>query len=552
MNKRCYITTPIYYANGWPHIGTTYTTLIADVLARSKRLLWYQVKFAVGTDENWQKMKETAIEEGKDVMQYLNEIEILFRNARDKLDISYTDYIRTTHPTHHRFVQEILEDALKKWVVYQWEYEWMYCLWCEGFKKESDLIDHDGKHVCPDHLKEPKKIKEKNRFFKLKEFENFLNDFYKQNSDFVFPDFRYNEVRSFVDQWLEDFSISREGSDFWIPLPESFKDPESVVYIRFDALYNYLTVCLYPQDFTRNWQSVSWDSNDISFWNEWEIIHTLWKDISRFHAIFWPAMLHSSGYKQPWKEIIHWFFTVDGQKMSKSLGNKIDPLDLYAEYWRDALVYYLFSDIKIWNDGDFSKDRLTVAKENVLKKWWGNLVSRVGKLCKKYEISKVDITDLSILDTFDQDWTLLDSELRKVFLELRNNNYLAHEVIASYIQNNDYMWYLRDRFSIVQNCNWYMQIKEPWVKIKDKDTKQEAINDLQLMLWLVKNLALISSPFLVEWFSRIQDIIQVQHIDRTTFQTFENEAECEVISKKFKTLFELKEFEVAFGEGYVY
>ena len=359
MTKRCYITTPIYYANGEPHIGTAYTSLIADILARTKRMLGYQVKFATWTDENGQKMKQTAIEHNQEVMEFLDGIAKIHQDTRDAMNISYTDFIRTTHPTHHAFVTNILEDALSKWHVYQGEYEWLYCVGCEGFKKSSDLIEHQWKKVCPDHLKEPDSIKEKNRFFKLKEFQESLEEFYKHHPDFSIPGFRYNEIKSFVDQGLEDFSISREGSDFGIPLPDNFQDPWSVVYIRFDALYNYLTVCQYPQDFTKNWQSVSWEENDMVFrHNEAhpemsEVIHTLGKDISRFHAIYRPAMLMSSEYKIPNTEIINWFFTVDGQKMSKSLGNKIDPLDLVNEHGRDALVYYLFSDIKIGNDGDF-------------------------------------------------------------------------------------------------------------------------------------------------------------------------------------------------------
>ncbi len=548
MIKRVYVTTPIYYANGAPHIGTAYTSLIADVFARSKRLLGYQVKFCTWTDENGQKMKKTASEQGKEVMIYLDEIASLHQSTRDSLQISYTDFIRTTHPTHHAFTKKILEDALLKWHVYQWEYEGLYCLGCESFKKDWDLVEHEWKRVCPEHLKVPDTIKEKNRFFKLSEFQSELEEFYKNNLGFSLPKHRYNEITSFAKQGLEDFSISREWSDFWIPLPEGFNDPDSVVYIRFDALYNYLTTCLYSKDFTKNWQSVSWEKDDMIFW-ESEVVHIIWKDISRFHGIYRPAMLMSSKYKLPDKEIINGFFTVDGQKMSKSLWNKIDPLELLEEHGRDALVYYLFSDIKIWNDGDFSRERFEVAQENVLKKWWWNLVSRVGKLCSKYEIVAIDIKNLeSRIEVLWKMWWLQDNKLRWLFT-IFDRSIIDRSIIDISISEADYMTYLRDRFQIVQTGNQFLQQSEPWIHIKNPETEQKARQDLQLSVRMIKQLWLLSSPFLVDWFKRLQDIIQIKDDNWKTFQTWDNE---EWLGDKFEKLLAMKEFEVEIGEGYVY
>jgi len=235
MQKKCYITTPIYYANGAPHIGTAYTSLIADIYARIKRTSWYMVKFATGTDENGQKMKQAATNEWKEVMEYLDDIAQSHLKTRDALQISYTDFIRTTHPTHQKHVQEILEEAHSTWDIYQWEYTWMYCLWCEWFKKDTDLIDHEWEKVCPDHLKKPESIQEKNRFFALSKYQEKLETFYKKNPDYVLPSHRYNEIKAFVENGLEDFSISREGSDFGIPMPKIYKWGESMVYIWFDA-----------------------------------------------------------------------------------------------------------------------------------------------------------------------------------------------------------------------------------------------------------------------------------------------------------------------------
>lgn len=566
MTKRSYVTTPIYYANGAPHIGTAYTSLIADIFARTKRILWYQVKFTTGTDENGQKMIEAAQQEWKEVIDYLDGIASQQQATRDSLHISYTDFIRTTHPTHHKFVKEVLHEVFDKWHIYQWEYEWLYCVWCEWFKKNSDLIDHEDRKVCPDHLKEPEKIKEKNWFFKLSDFQDSLETFYVNHPEFVVPSKRYNEILSFVQQWLEDFSISREGNDFRISLPENFEDPNSVVYIRFDALYNYLTVCLHPHDFTQNWQSVSWEKDDMVFRNNIahpemsEVTHVIGKDISRFHGIFRPAMLMASGHKMPDREIVNWFFTVDGQKMSKSLGNKIDPLELVQEHGRDALVYYLFSDIKIGNDGDFSRERFGSTKENVLLKWWGNLVSRVVKLCGKYEIKtgNIDSHAIKIIEkilvsngesqSLNGMWKILYSTFdQRWFKWLPRWEYM--DKLQYYIDDADYMSYFRDWFAMVQLGNQYMQQQEPRTKIKDPATEQEAREDLQTALWLIKNLALLSSPFLIEWFTRVQEIIQIQNDDWKNFQTSENE---EWLGEKFQRLLEMKEFEVEFGEGYVY
>ena len=207
--------------------------------------------------------------------------------------------------------------------------------------------------MCPDHLLEPDHIVENNWFFKLTAYQKRLEDFYISKPDFAVPKFRCNEITSFIQQGLEDFSISREGSDFGVQLPF---DEDSVTYIWFDALYNYLTLC---------------QGKDMSFWKEGEVLHVIGKDISRFHAIFWPAMLHSSDNLpnlETRQELVHGYFTVDGQKMSKTIGNVNDPVALVQEYGRDALVYYLFSDIKIGNDGDFSTERFLAIKENVLKK----------------------------------------------------------------------------------------------------------------------------------------------------------------------------------------
>ena len=371
--KYFYITTPIYYANAKIHFWNLYTSIIADVYARWKRLLWYDVIFSTGTDENGQKMVQVAEKEWKDVMSFLNEIVDQDKEVMSKCDISYSDFIRTTENRHHKFVKKILEKTHKAWDIYQWEYEGLYCVWCEWFKKDTDLIEYEGQKVCPDHLKAPETIKEKNWFFKLSKYEKKLKDFFKENKNFIQPQYRYNEILSFIEWWLEDFSISRQNSNFWISLPF---DNDSVTYIWYDALLNYLTVVVDHYN----------ETGDPIFKPHAEyMVHTLGKDISRFHAIYRPAMLMAAWLEKyiPKQEFVWGFFTVDWQKMSKSLGNTLYAEDLVHEYDRDAMVFYLLYDIPQGADGDFSIERLKNVYESMLMWWRWNLVSRVTKLAAK-------------------------------------------------------------------------------------------------------------------------------------------------------------------------
>lgn len=261
-----------------------------------------------------------------EIGEYLDTYAQKHKDTWDTLKISYTDFIRTTSQKHKDFVQKILQQTYENGDIYQGEYQGFYCVGCEAFKKESDLIDKDGVLVCPDHLKAPEIIKEKNRFFRLSKYQDKLLKFYEENPDFVQPSFRFNEMIAFVKGGLEDFSISRETNKFGIPLPF---DPTQVTYVRYDALLNYLTVC---------------QGGDEEFWPG---VHVLGKDIARFHVVFRPAMLMSVGYPMPKKEILTGFFTVDGQKMSKSLGNGVKPIELMEKYGRDAAVFYLFYDLVI-------------------------------------------------------------------------------------------------------------------------------------------------------------------------------------------------------------
>jgi len=529
--KKFFITTPIYYANAAPHIWHAYSSFIADTYARFKRLLWYKVKFSSWNDENSQKILQASQNLWIPVGVFLDEMEILWESTWDKLEISYTDFIRTTQKDHVVFVQSVLQkvydqdknNSESRRDFYKWTYDGLYCVSCEAFKKEKDLVVDikTWKKVCPDHLKEPDKISEKNWFFRLSQYQEQLLNFYKSNTDFVVPNQRFNEVRSFVESGLEDFSISRETNNFGIKLPF---DDDQVAYVWYDALLNYLTVC---------------QQKDEDFWDEsTEVFHVLWKDIVKFHAIYWPAMLMSSWFRIPDKEIVTGFFTVDGQKISKTIWNVIDPRDLIQKYDRDHIVFYLFYDIAIWSDGDFSWQRFGEMYESMLI--WGrwNLVNRVTKLSEKYEILEMKFSDNLLSKLGNWIW---DNVLFSFFGQWFNSKILEEK----YLSNADLKKYLQDWYQIVQKCNEFIQKEQPWQKYKEENTKQLALEDLQFLLYMVKNLALLSAPFLVHWFKKIQSILNNDDLNliKSENSLFEN---------SFKEIFDYKVMAVKLKSTIIY
>ncbi|AHB41337.1 hypothetical protein P148_SR1C00001G0546 [candidate division SR1 bacterium RAAC1_SR1_1] len=504
MAKKFLVTTPIYYPNGYPHIGHANSSFIADVYARYKRLLGYEVKFSTGNDENSQKILQKAQEEGTPVMEYLDAMAKKREEVWQSLSITYTDFIRTTAPHHKELVQKVLQKAYDAGDIYEGLYKGYYCVGCESFKKESDLVKNEkGDLICPDHLKTPDVLTEKNRFFKLKKYEQAIKDFYKEYPNFVEPGYRFNEVKSFVEGGLEDFSVSRETNTFGIPLPF---DPSQVTYVWYDALFNYVTV-----------------SQQEGFRDETtEKVHILGKDIVRFHAIFWPAMLMSAEMALPNHEYVTGYFTVDGQKMSKSLGNVIDPVEMIEKYDRDAVVFMLMYDVPIGSDGDFSEERLGNLYESMLIGARGNLVNRVVSLCSKYEITAGKCTDENFFSGFS-----------------------ISTIEEKYLKSGNLQGYLQDRYRLVQSANEYITKAEPWKKYKDEATKEEAISDLKFLLYIVKNLALLSAPFLVNGFSKIQTMFGNEVLSKV-------DSTKNMLDDSFQQAFDMKEFTVDLKPEIIY
>lgn len=445
MSNNFFITTPIYYTNWVPHIWHAYSSLIAQVIFNYKKITWFDIKFSTWVDENSQKVLPKALESNMSVSDYLDMMAQKHKSIWSNLGITYTDFIRTTDERHHKLVKEVLQKSFDNWDIYEWFYEWKYCVWCEAFKKEDDLIELNWKKICPDHLVEPQNIKEKNYFFKLSKYSDKLKEFYLKNPEFVRPKERFNEVISFVERWLEDFSISRETNTFGIKLPF---DESQVTYVWYDALFNYLTVCKTPD----NWEE------QMQFWPP--NVHVVWKDIVRFHAIYWPAMLMSAGYELPKTILTTGYFTIDWQKISKSLWNVIDPVEFIQQYNKELLLLYLLDSFHIWQDGDFNeKQAILMYNAKLANNLW-NLLNRVLVLQLKTWINHL--------------WENIeiDSEIQEKLIKYNND-------FEKYFENYLLKDSLDTTFWFLDELNKYADNMQPWKMIKD----ESIINETQKVLY---------------------------------------------------------------------
>ncbi len=447
MSKNFYITTPIYYSNDVPHVWHAYSSFIADTLAEYKKLQWYDVKFTTGVDENSQKVVEKAEEKNMPIMEYTDFMAAKHREVWDNSGISYTDFVRTTESKHHDFVQKMLQKSFDNGDIYEGIYNGLYCVGCEWFKKEADLIN--GK--CPDHPnKEIQHLSEKNYFFKLSKYQDRLLDFYIKNPDFVKPRSKFNEIIEFVKGWLEDFSVSRETNKFGIPLPF---DNSQVTYVWYDALFNYMSYC---QDDMQKW----WPAD----------IHVIGKDIIRFHGIFWPAMLWSAWYEAPHKLLVTGYLTLDWQKISKSLGNWINPAEYIAEYSRDMLILYLFTAFPIGEDGDFSQEQAILMYNAKLSNNLGNLLNRSIALALKI-------------------WWSIKWDVWKVWND-KINNYII------LMDDNDLKSSLEFSFEYASEINKYVDENAPWkISTEDEENIKKLENILFILLSNLRKIAIMLLPF---------------------------------------------------------
>ncbi|CBI31697.3 hypothetical protein VitviT2T_019216 [Vitis vinifera] len=363
------LTTPLYYVNAPPHMGSAYTTIAADAIARFQRLSGKKVIFITGTDEHGEKIATAAAACGSSPSEHCDVISQAYKTLWQDLDIAYDKFIRTTNPKHEAIVKEFYSRVLANGDIYRADYEGLYCINCEEYKDEKELLENN---CCPMHLKPCVLRKEDNYFFALSKYQKLLEETLTQNPDFVQPSFRLNEVQSWIKSGLRDFSISRASVDWGIPVPN---DNKQTIYVWFDALLGYISALSEDNEQPDLQSAVSsgWPAS----------LHLIGKDILRFHAVYWPAMLLSAGLSLPKMVFGHGFLTKDGMKMGKSLGNTLEPNDLVQRFGSDAVRYFFLREVEFGNDGDYSEDRFINIVNAHLANTIGNLLNRTLGLLKK-------------------------------------------------------------------------------------------------------------------------------------------------------------------------
>lgn len=377
------LTTPLYYVNDLPHIGSAYTTIAADAVARFQHLQGRNVLLITGTDEHGQKIQQTANQLGRSPQAHSDQIATGFSALWQQLNIQYDRFSRTTSPRHGAIVREFFNRVWQRGDIYLGQQQGWYCVACEEFKEERDLL---ADHYCALHPNRQAEWRdEQNYFFRLSNYQSQLEALYREQPNFIQPQIRRNEVLSFVKQGLQDFSISRINLDWGFPVPV---DPNHTLYVWFDALLGYITALLDPDDEPTL-------ENALKQW--WPInLHLIGKDILRFHAVYWPAMLMSAELSVPGCVFGHGFLTKDGQKMGKSLGNTLDPVALVNRYGSDAIRYYFLKEIEFGRDGDFSESRFINILNADLANDLGNLLNRTLKMAFKYCAGRVPNSEADI------------------------------------------------------------------------------------------------------------------------------------------------------------
>ena len=460
MDKNYYITTPIYYPSAKPHMGHAYSSIIADFFARFKRMDGFDVHFLTGTDEHGLKIQRAAENMNIEPLEFCDQISQTFRDLSKILNLSNTDFIRTTEERHKKSVQYLWSELEKNDDIYLSKYSGWYSVSDEAFYNEDEIIDKDGKKVSEASGSLVEWIEEESYFFRLSKWQNKLLDYYEKNPEFISPKSRKNEVVSFVKGGLKDLSISRKAFSWGIKVPDN---PDHVIYVWLDALTNYISALNYP------------DTNDILFKKFWPAsVHLIGKDILRFHAVYWPAFLMAAKVPLPEKVYGHGWILSGDEKMSKSKGNILDPIDIINTYGLDPLRYYLIKEVSFGSDGNISQDKLEDCINSDLANNYGNLCQRVTAFTEKNCSSKVPLPaefndeDLVILNRFTENLTSLRNEI-----DQQNINFYINFIVSSLFE-----------------ANKYFNDQEPWKKKNDKErlntivyTSLEVIRKISIMLY---------------------------------------------------------------------